>query len=157
MKRALITLLLLLAACREAKQDDYIKIRYYPSLPQHPEETIEGAAEILGMEIIVLPEERIREWGILVELREVADNVSGSTFYLGRCARTVWVRDNARSLAHELAHAMSLGHVPDKENLMYPDASGGELLTPKQDEQMRKGAWVINHCGLFQGKTRKGK
>lgn len=151
-RRHLLALVAVFACGQEDQLSDTIQVRYSDSTVHHSQETLDEAAELLGMEIRALYEHEIG-WGVQAMVLPAMNSVAGETFYLGKCARMVWSVDKGSSFAHELGHATGLQHVDDPNNLMYPVP--GDELTEKQINQMRRGAWTIQHCGLWQGRTTK--
>ena len=150
--RTLLCLVLPLLACEEEHLSDTIQVQYSANTVHHSQETLDEAAELLGMEIRDLYTYE-PGWAVRALVLPATNSVAGETFYLGKCARMVWSVDKGSSLAHELGHATGLQHVDDPNNLMYPIP--GDELTDQQIHQMRRGAWTIQHCGLWQGRTTK--
>lgn len=141
--RRLALALTLLCGCKEEGRSDTIRLYYFEALDTHPEETINEAAEILGMELLVAETPRrsviVTYWPGLPE--------DGESASADECGRAIFARDDSRTLAHEIAHAMYLEHSDDPANLMYetwdPDSTD---LTDDQVDTMRWAAWLLEQC-----------
>lgn len=147
--RRVISLLLLvvsLGACVAPHgQSDTLYIDHVWGLQEFSTETVEGAAEILGMEIIV--GDREQDQGAIAAF--VTDDgvlACGGSEVQNTCNPIIWAQDDSEMLAHEIGHALGLGHAHDVDNLMHPDVSPGVTEFDLDDEQidvMRTWAWWL--------------
>lgn len=124
-----------------------------PSIPVHVSTSMEqdevalllaDVEVILGMPINV----RTRTYGsIVLDIhRTHPDEVyGGKSLVRVLCHRGVWAEPNPEIIAHELAHALGLGHVEDENNLMHVVATGVEL-TEHQIRELWAGARWLNAC-----------
>jgi hypothetical protein len=138
---------LLLAACDqpEAGRFDEVRLWYFPNLDTHPPETIEGAEDILGIELHVVPDPAR---AVAVFYTPDLPRMDGAQGSADPCGRALWAGNHAQTLAHELGHALSLGHNDIEGNLMYGVYRGGTDLTDEQIDTMRWAAWWLEYqCG----------
>jgi hypothetical protein len=123
----------------EAGRSDEVRLWYFPNLATHPEETIEGAEEILGLDLQVVTDP---QRAVIVFFLEDLP-IDGAAASSDPCGRALWAGDHEESLAHELGHALSLEHNDIEGNLMYGEHRGGIDLTDEQIDTMRWAAWWL--------------
>lgn len=146
MKRLL--LLCLISGCSSEDEpehrSDTVPIDPVAYLPAFSPETLEGAAEILGLELV--ERDTWGDHGAVVLIR-VEEEVAGFRGYteVENCTPVVWAIDNPNTLAHELGHALGLLHVDDRDNLLDRHGTGDDL-TDEQIDTMRQWAWWLQHC-----------
>jgi len=104
------------------------------------------ASEILGVNVHF-----VNTWEpgvIVVDLLNLApgERVIGTTLTLGPCHHTVWANRDVLVVAHELGHALGLGHSYFPGSLMYPSKEGGMYVSPSERRKMAREAKSLASC-----------
>src|SRR5688572_23945546 len=100
------------------------------------------ASDLLGLPIVVTD----TPYGSIdIDIHNTDGHTLGRARRVNGCERVVWSDDRPGAIAHELGHALGLGHHPDKGNLMY-EYIGGSDLTEDQIDQMIRSSAALRAC-----------
>ena len=129
----------------ELGRSDIVRWYVWPGEPELDDELVEGAEEILGLELL--------RWHnsqgavtVYFDQTESTDQTLHGAGSGASCSQHVFLRTaTPYVLAHEIGHTLGLGHVDDRDNLMYSTYAGDGHLTEQQLDQARENAWLVEY------------